>query len=161
MLATGSQVLDLACDPAAGKPTRCVTRQRQIRISTQADVVAGSDACSSTAPRVSWEVTNYAKLDDLSQITDSTSTSGGVLFTLQSFGTNNTFQCVGANLAARPKDGEIKGSCTPANTASAIAPLSFHFNLAVKVLVVSQDWTCPTGSRYVLLVYTNDVLITG
>ena len=147
VLGTGSVVLDLTCDPATGKPTRCITKERQFRITTQPDSNATAAACSSSTPRVSWDVTNYAKLDDLSQIPGTS--SDAVLFTLRAFGTNDTFNCAGTNLGGRPKDGEIKGRCTPTAAASGTAALSFHFDPTVKVLVISQDLKCPVGSRYV------------
>ncbi|KAK1753589.1 hypothetical protein QBC47DRAFT_403932 [Echria macrotheca] len=142
-LAGASVPLDLDCDMSTdGKLVRCITRQRQVRFTTQPDISSTGEICGPSAPQqASWDVTDYAGLYALSTspTTATAPSSNQPLFTLKAFGRNDTFKCT---VQDGQEQGTLHGACAGITAQAGAVPV-FEFDSANKLLVVSQAWGCP------------------
>ncbi|KAK5655137.1 hypothetical protein OQA88_6036 [Cercophora sp. LCS_1] len=108
--------LDLDC---GGDPLRCLTKERRIPVTTAPKTVGCAD--------VSWEVTGYGGLYDLS--TGVTAKEGAALFTLKGLD-GGVYRCVSDGTGAG-------GTCE-----GEVGTAKFGFDKTTKILSIEQTKSC-------------------
>ncbi|KAK0650011.1 hypothetical protein B0T16DRAFT_411036 [Cercophora newfieldiana] len=136
ILATAKVNLDLDCQRStpSSRPSRCITKSRQLTVDTRPEAVATNTLCTPNAS--GWEVRGYSTL-----------TSSGAQGTItqplvvRSLASNVTFNCVQSKAPEGSK--VVQGSCTSVGGQSGSnTSLTFSFDPDVRILTLVQTEAC-------------------
>jgi hypothetical protein len=149
MVATGSVDLLLSCDVEGPTPSRCTTRTPRFDINTkQQESHFSSDvSCAANAAKFpSWAIDEYSRQYPLTAPGAVVSASTDVSkFRLRNTASGETFGCTSTASLGLRKRAAVVGTCTQSVTAtSSSTTLSFRFDTNLKMLTVTQSWTCDT-----------------
>ncbi|KAK0614737.1 hypothetical protein B0T14DRAFT_606942 [Immersiella caudata] len=139
IIATGSANLDLECERSTpgGRPTRCITRSRQLTITTQPKLAAINTCVAESTGSASWEVSGY-----ISALGPGSRAPPGSTFHVLNLADGTKFDCAASE--AIQEDGTMQGHCTPVGGAAGNSTtLTFSFDREVRLITLSQAQACP------------------